>query len=244
MLDVHDLRCSPVGEPPVSSVSLTVSRGECVVIFGPNGAGKSTLCRCLAGLYPRQSGEIRLDGIALPAAPWDVVGKGLFVVLKGRRVFPELTVEENLAASPCAWASGNPRGRIDAIFDLFPELGARRRQRGGSLSGGEQQMVALGRAFIAMPQVLVLDEPTLGLAPRVISDVKRALNLIRMSGVGVLVAEENEQRLSDVADRSYLMIGGQFASKSVQNTCPHPNAEQSRGIEVERSAATTLATDR
>lgn len=210
MLQVRQLRCRPVGEAPLEDVSLTAARGELVAVSGPNGAGKSTLCRCLAALRPRQAGEILLDGAPLPSAPWDVARAGLMVLLKGRRVFPELTVEENLAVSPRSWAAGPPRRRLGEVFDLFPELAARRRQRGGTLSGGEQQMVAIGRALLSKPRVLVLDEPSLGLAPRVVADLLRALFAIRNSGVTLLVVEEDVERLAGVADSCYLMTQGRM----------------------------------
>lgn len=221
MLQVRQLQCKPVGEAPLENVSFTVSAGELVAVCGPNGAGKSTLCRCLAALYPRQAGEILLDGAPLPSAAWGVARVGLSVLLKGRRVFPELTVEENLAVSPRSWAGGPPQRRLQEVFELFPELAARRRQRGGTLSGGEQQMVAIGRALLSRPRVLVLDEPSLGLAPRVVADLQRAFSAIRASGVALLVAEEDAERLAGIADRSYSMIQGKLTSVDTDRSGPN-----------------------
>lgn len=210
MFRIQSLRCRSVGEAPLEDASLVVGRGELVAVCGPSGAGKSTLCRCIAGLRAPESGTIVLDGAPLPAVPWRVAKAGVSVLLKGRRVFPELTVAENLAVAPRAWADGPPRRRLDEVFAIFPALAGRRNQRGGTLSGGEQQMVAIGRAMLTRPRVLVLDEPTLGLAPRVVADVQRALLTIRASGVGLLVAEEDDERLAGVADRRYLMVHGRI----------------------------------
>ena len=244
MLQIRDLQCRPVGEAPLEGISLTVSPGELVAVCGPNGGGKSTLCRCLAALYSPQAGEVLLDGRALPKTPWDVVRAGLMVLFKGRRVFPELTVEENLAVPPRSWTGGPPRRRLGEVFELFPELANRRRQRGGTLSGGEQQMVAIGRALLSKPRVLVLDEPSLGLAPRVVADVQRALFAIRESGVALLVAEEDVERLTVVADHSYLMTQGRLASNFTGRVkIGRPAGQSEQGMLLQEATSTERAND-
>lgn len=212
MLAVRHLSCNPVGEPPLHDVSLQVQAGEIVVLHGPNGAGKSTLCRCLAGLQQYESGAILLDGEPLPKAPWALATSGLVVLQKGRRVFPTLTVKENLLLPVRAWANGYPRQRFKDILSLFPRLAERLSQLAGTLSGGEQQMVAIGRAILSNPRVLVIDEPFLGLAPRIIDDIIDVLSQMPSAGVPVLVAQEDASQLTHITDRSYSILRGEIAS--------------------------------
>jgi branched-chain amino acid transport system ATP-binding protein len=210
MLEIQHLYCQPLAETAVHDVSLRVSSGELVVLHGPNGAGKSTLCRCLAGLQAYDAGRIQVGGMLLPTAAWDIAGLGLIVLQKGRRVFPELTVEENLLLPVRASASGRAHARLQDALTLFPHLANRLRQLAGTLSGGEQQMVAVGRAVVSDPRVLVLDEPFLGLAPNVVGNLSAALAQLRATGVAVLATQAERTPLTAAADRTYAIAQGRL----------------------------------
>jgi branched-chain amino acid transport system ATP-binding protein len=194
---------------------MRIERGEMAVLVGPNGAGKETLCRCLGLLLRPESGSIQIDDTPLRGDPWDAARSGLVVVLRGRRVFPELTVRENLVASPAAWVRGWGTVSLDPVFDLFPQLANRRSQIAGTLSGGEQQMVAIGRALLAKPKVLVLDSPTLGLAPRLAAEVYRAIPAICAMSVAVLVIDEHLAWVNGIMCRAYLMVKGEIVREGL-----------------------------
>jgi branched-chain amino acid transport system ATP-binding protein len=211
MLEIRNLSASPVGESPIHGVTLRVGRGRLAVLRGPNGAGKSTLCRCLGGLEV-YTGGVYLEEHAMPAMPWAVARKGLIVLQKGRRVFGALTVEENLSVPVQAWTGGSPKRRLEEVYRVFPHLVARRAQQAGTLSGGEQQMVAIGRAILTDARVLVLDEPFLGLAPRVIQDLTATLVALRDKGVALLVTQEDGD-LADIADDEYILEGGRLMTE-------------------------------
>lgn len=210
MLEIKNLSCTPIAEDHVFNVNLTVAKGEMLALCGPNGSGKSTLCRCLAGLLDRQEGEIMLGGKSLPSTPWDISIAGLTVVLKGQRVFPELSVEENLLVA------GSPKNQIQKILDLFPSLTRHLRQAAGTLSGGEQQMVAIGRGLLRNPAILVLDEPTLGLAPKLAEDLIRSLEIVQKFGCGVILIENDPLLVRGVAARIYYFDQGRLGSQNEQ----------------------------
>ena len=213
MLELRSLVSMPVGEAPISDVSLRVDGGEIVAVAGPNGAGKSTLCRCLAGLLRPSAGCIWLDGKPLGREPFEVARAGLVVVLKGQRVFPDLSVRENLLVSPRTWARNGRDRRLRQVLELFPRLADRLGQPAGTLSGGEQQMVAIGRSLVSAPRVLALDEPSFGLAPRIVADVYTALRSFRASGGAVLLTEDNPDRVQAIADRAYYLVGGRIVDR-------------------------------
>jgi len=196
----------------LSDVSIAVRGGEIVALVGANGAGKSTLLRCISGLHRPRSGAITWNGddlVALPAHA--VVEHGVAQVPEGRHLFPGLSVAENLelgAYRPRARAG--LRGRLARVWDLFPRLAERRRQRAGSLSGGEQQMLAIGRALMSDPALLMLDEPSLGLAPRVIEGIIEALGALHRSGLALLLVEQNVQAALAVAGRGYVLERGRI----------------------------------
>lgn len=188
-------------------VSVAVEAGTCVSILGRNGVGKSTLARSIIGFTPPRKGRIVFDGLDITGrSPSWIVRHGVALVPQGRRIFPSLTVEENLSV---AVQSVRPGPRIwtkEAVLCLFPRLKERLHHRGSQLSGGEQQMLAIGRALLTNPKLLILDEPTEGLAPRVIDDLLEALKGLREVGVSLLLAEQRVQVVLALADRVYTMV--------------------------------------
>jgi len=194
----------------VEEVSLEVAAGEIVSIIGANGAGKSTLLKALIGQADRIEGAIRFDGQDLRGrSTADIVASGIVLVPEGRRLFPSLTVEENLRLG---WDVGR-KGDIgfDDIWRLFPMLVERKRQKAGSLSGGQQQMVALGRGLLANPRLLLCDEISLGLAPRIVNDLYALIPSIKARGIGILVVEQDISRSLAVADRFYCLLEGKVS---------------------------------
>lgn len=208
MFRIMNLHCAPIGDSPLRGVTLHVSPGELVVVTGANGAGKGTLCRCIARIYRTGEGRIDVDDMPLPSRPHLLIATGVAVLLRGQRVFPEMTVMENLCAVPSRQNREARRGALEEVFDLFPLLRDRRTQVSGTLSGGEQQMVAIGRALVAAPRVFVLEEPSLGLSPRLASTVYRALDAVRRTGRAVLVTEEDLRMVGPVGQRAYLLHRG------------------------------------
>jgi branched-chain amino acid transport system ATP-binding protein len=193
----------------VSSVTITVGAGEIVSIIGANGAGKSSLLKAIVGQVDRVEGAIRFQGEDLAGQPTaQIVKKGVALVPEGRRLFPSLTVEENLAVG---WEVGR-RGDIgfDEIYTYFPVLREKRRQLSRELSGGQQQMVAVGRALLANPKLLLCDEISLGLAPTIIKDLYEIIPTIRARGIGILVVEQDITRSLAVADRFYCLLEGKM----------------------------------
>jgi len=197
----------------VSGVSLEVPDAAIVALLGPNGAGKTTVLRAITGLLPIHDGRItkgtielgatRLDGLA----PEKIVRQGLVQVMEGRRIFIELSVEENLLAGTYG-RKDDWRADLDAMYAQFPRLAERRRQTAGLLSGGEQQMLAIGRALLVRPKVLLLDEPSLGLSPKLTEEVARLIQSIRESGVSVLLVEQNAQMALSLASHGYILENG------------------------------------
>jgi len=190
-------------------VSLEVSEGTVAALIGANGAGKSTTLMALSGVLPPVSGRIVLDGIDLTGRrPEEFVQHGIVQVPEGRRVFRGLTVLENLQMGGFLRRRENLRDDIERVFALFPILADRRQQRAGTLSGGEQQMLAIGRALMARPRILLLDEPSLGLAPRMVARIFEAIDAIRSDGRGILLVEQNARLALQFADRAYVMENG------------------------------------
>jgi branched-chain amino acid transport system ATP-binding protein len=197
----------------VSGVSLDVPDGAIVALLGPNGAGKTTVLRAITGLLPIHDGRITKGTIALDAARLDglapdrIVRHGLVQVMEGRRIFIELTVEENLLAGTYG-RKDDWRADLEAMYAQFPRLAERRRQTAGLLSGGEQQMLAIGRALLARPKVLLLDEPSLGLSPKLTEEVARLIQGIQQRGVSVLLVEQNAQMALSLASHGYILENG------------------------------------
>jgi branched-chain amino acid transport system ATP-binding protein len=193
-------------------VSFAVAGGEIVALVGPNGAGKTTLLRAVMGLLPLRRGAVTWEGRPIHAAPTHrIVEQGIALVPEGRRLFARMTVEENLLLGAFApRALGARLEGLGRVFEIFPRLGERRRQLAGSLSGGEQQMVAIGRALMSRPRLLLLDEPSLGLAPRVVEGILEVLRQIHHEGVGVFLVEQNVQASLSLADRGYVLENGRI----------------------------------
>lgn len=216
MLEIRDLSVLYGRHQALAQVSLAVAKGEIVVILGANGAGKSTLLKTVAGLQrPATGAAIALDGRPLHGLPpHRVVEAGLALVPEGRGVFGELTVAENLALGAYAQrARAGESTRLAEVLALFPKLAERRDQAVRTMSGGEQQMVAIGRALMSAPDILMLDEPSLGLSPLVCGELFAALDTVRASGVGILLVEQNARRSLEMADRGYLLENGRIVGQ-------------------------------
>ncbi len=215
MLEIRGLEAAYGDVPALSGVTLRVGDGEIVALLGPNGAGKSTLLGCVAGLVRPRAGIISWDSEnLLTVAPHLIVERGLAVVPEGRRLFGSMTVEDNLdlgAFSPRARAAR--RESLERVFALFPDLRARRRQIVRALSGGQQQMVAVGRALMASPRLLMLDEPSLGIAPLLVRRILDALVEINRAGVAVFLVEQNVRAALTLAHRAYILEGGRVVGE-------------------------------
>jgi branched-chain amino acid transport system ATP-binding protein len=210
MLRVNDLDVFYGDAQALWEVSMTVSSGEVVSIVGPNGAGKSTLVNSIMGILRPRRGRIVLDDQDLTDVPGHRVCRaGIAIVPEGRRLFPAMSVGGNLDLGAFNRAARGHYGQsLDWVHTLFPRLAERKDQLAGSLSGGEQQMLAIGRALMARPRVLLMDEPSLGLAPVVVDEVFDVIEAVRGEGVGVLLVEQNVQRALDVSSRAYLLAEG------------------------------------
>ena len=212
MLSVRGLDVAYGDFQVVWDVSLSVADGEVVALLGPNGAGKSTVINTISGLRRAKSGEIRFKGERIDGLPsHEIVRRRLSHIMERRRVFPYLTVRQNL------WLGGyNPTAReqreetLASVYEMFPRLHEREQQPAHSLSGGEQQMLALGRGLMSRPELLMIDEPFLGLAPAVVEAMTRAIREINQAGVSILFIEQNVQRALDLSDRGYVLESGRL----------------------------------
>ena len=215
MLDVAGLRVAYGDAPALWDVSLTVGEGEMVSIVGPNGAGKTTLINAIAGLLPARGGSIRFGGRDLSRLPaHEVCGQGVAIVPEGRRLFTGMSVEENLEIGCYVPSARAVRSEsLERVYSIFPILRQRRRQVAGALSGGMQQMLAIGRALMARPRLLLLDEPSLGLAPSVVDHVFEVITEIHRAGVAVLLVEQNVMKALEVAARAYVLEQGRIVSE-------------------------------
>jgi branched-chain amino acid transport system ATP-binding protein len=197
------------GLPIVRGVSVHARGGEIVALLGPNGAGKSTLVRAMAGLVPVVSGQVLLDGRDITGRPAHEMARlGLALVPQTDNVFARMTVEENLELAGCRLDRAARRQRIAGTYELFPDLGRQRRLRAGRLSGGQRQMLAVARALVLRPRVLVLDEPSAGLAPRLVGLLFERLRAVREGGATILLVEQNVRAALGLADRAYVLAEG------------------------------------
>ena len=214
MLEVRGVDARYGDAQALWNIDIDVAPAETVCIIGPNGAGKTTLVHTIAGLHPAASGNIRVDGVDVTTLPGHkVCAHGVATVPEGRRVFSHLTVRDNLLLGAYRKAARSRHRQTEAeVYQLFPRLAERARQAAGSLSGGEQQMIAIGRALMARPRLLLLDEPSLGLAPLIVDEVFDALRLITQTGVAVLLVEQDVERALAASDRGYLLIEGRIAA--------------------------------
>jgi len=236
MLDVAGLQASYGAAPALWGVSLHVAGGELVCVVGPNGAGKSTLINVIAGLHRARGGRLAFGGEDITQLPSHrFCGKGIAIVPEGRRLFTGMTVQENLAlgsflpqAKACRAAS------LEQVLALFPALKQKLASPAGALSGGQQQMVAIGRALMSRPQLLLLDEPSLGLAPAVVLDVFKAIRQINAQGTSVLLVEQNVAMAMEIARRAYVMEEGRIVAEgSPQELLRRPEIQKAYlGIEA------------
>lgn len=211
MLRIEDLHVSYGHVGALLGVSLSVKKGAIVSIIGSNGAGKSTLLNTVSGLVKRESGKIFFRAKLLPKEPHQVVKGGLVQVPEGRQVFPGLTVRENLLAGAYPLSdAGRVRRNLDRMFDMYPILRERGNQQAGTLSGGEQQMLAICRGLMSDPEMLLLDEPSLGLAPIIVKGVFDTIRRIRDEGVTVMLVEQNANQALALADYAYVLENGRI----------------------------------
>ena len=212
MLELRDVDTYYGNIQALRGISLTINDGEIVTLIGANGAGKSTTLMTLCGINRPRGGEILWNGEAIhERAPHEIVGLGISQVPEGRLIFPDMTVQENLDLG--AFLRGDKAGiqrDMDYVFELFPILAKRRRQQGGTLSGGEQQMLAISRALMGRPKLLLLDEPSLGLAPIIIQQIFKIIQKVNESGTTVFLVEQNANQALRIAHRGYVLENGRI----------------------------------
>jgi branched-chain amino acid transport system ATP-binding protein len=210
-LDIRDLDVSYGKVQALRGLTVSVQSGEIVALLGNNGAGKTTTLNTVSGLVRASGGSITFDGRDLRSiSPWDIVTSGLVQVPEGRRIFSTLTVHENLQIGGYQVKDSSlVARRIEEVYELLPRLRERRTQHGGNLSGGEQQMLAIGRALVAGPKLLMLDEPSMGLAPQMVNTVMKVIRRIAEEGTTVLLVEQNARAALKVAHRGYVIENGQ-----------------------------------
>lgn len=209
MLEVEGFSAGYQGNDVVHDLSFHVDSGEAVMVIGSNGAGKTTLFRAICGLLPASSGHVVFEGEDVAGTPAQrIMRRGIGFVPAERHLFPRMTVQENLALG--AYPSRTDAETMETVFGLFPRLAERRRQHAGTMSGGEQQMLAVGRALMSKPRLLVLDEPTTGLAPKLAHEAYEALGVLRRQGLTLLVAEQQVPLAMAFCDRGYVLENGVF----------------------------------
>ena len=210
MLELRGVNAGYGSFQALFDIDLDVAGGEAVAVIGPNGAGKTTLMRVISGLIPARSGSLMMEGRALTKVrPHQIVGLGIAHVPENRRLFPRMKVEDNLRMGGfIKSARAQNKERQDFVYELFPRLRERRKQLAGTMSGGEQQMCAIGRALMSGPKLLLMDEPSAGLAPVIVQQVFELVRRIRQEGYTVLIVEQNVQQVLKVVDRAYLLEAG------------------------------------
>ena len=210
LLTVSGLKVAYGGIQAVKGVSFEVQQGELVSLIGANGAGKTTTLKAITGLQPVAGGDIEFMGQSIKGqGPWDLVRQGLVMVPEGRGTFARMTITENLQMGAFIRDDKDIAADIDKVFAIFPRLKERRSQLAGTMSGGEQQMLAMGRALMARPKVLLLDEPSMGLSPIMVDKIFEVVNDIHQQGVTVLLVEQNASRALQLASRGYVMESGE-----------------------------------
>ena len=228
MLEVRGVAADYGDVRALWDISLHVNAGEIVALVGPNGAGKTTLMRTIAGLHRPASGSVRFEGQQLDGlAPHRIVEHGLILVPEGRRLFGEMTVFENLSVGAFSSRARAARQKTLArVYDIFPILRERRTQVAATLSGGQQQMLAVGRALMGLPRLLLLDEPSLGLAPMVVRGIFEVIKAVNQEGITVLLVEQNAHLALEVADRAYILEQGRVAGEGTGKALLHDKQVQ------------------
>jgi branched-chain amino acid transport system ATP-binding protein len=219
MLNVQNVNAGYGKFQALFNVSLDVRAGEAVAVIGPNGAGKSTLMRVISGMIPAASGKVEMEQKSVLNAPeHEIVGMGIAHVPENRRLFPRMTVEDNLRMG-CFLPQFRKRfeERRAFVYELFPRMEERRHQMAGTMSGGEQQMCAIGRALMSDPKILLMDEPSAGLAPVVVHQVFDLIEKIRSDGLTVLIVEQNVKQVLRVVDRAYILESGKLHSEGTSD---------------------------
>jgi branched-chain amino acid transport system ATP-binding protein len=212
MLEVRDLRSGYGAVEILRGISLNIDAGEIVAVLGSNGAGKSTFNNTVCGLIKASGGSVRFDGANITnAGTVDIVSAGLVQVPEGRRVFPNLTVLENIELGSYRRGRANRASNIERVFGIFPRLRDRVAQPAGTLSGGEQQMLAIGRGMMAEPKLLILDEPSLGLSPLLVEEMFALIKKLNQDGLAILLVEQNVGQSLEIARRAYVMENGAIA---------------------------------
>jgi branched-chain amino acid transport system ATP-binding protein len=216
MLEVNELVTGYGGVPILRGVSLTVQPGEVVAVLGANGVGKTTLNRAISGLNAVMSGSISFDGAVISSlSPPQIVERGLIHVPEGRKIFPNMNVRENLELGSYRRGKPNRARNLEKMFDIFPRLRERTDQLAGTLSGGEQQMLAIGRGLMAEPKLLILDEPSLGLSPLLVEELFTLIARIASEGLAVMLVEQNVVQSLDLASRAYVLENGAVAMQGL-----------------------------
>jgi branched-chain amino acid transport system ATP-binding protein len=209
MLEVEDVHTFYGNIEALKGISLTVEEGEIVTLIGSNGAGKSTTLRSISGLTPPRVGSIRFKGKPIgETPPQEIVQRGISLSPEGRKIFPRMTVRENLDLGAYLRRDADIQTDLDRVFDLFPRLKEREKQKAGTMSGGEQQMLAMGRALMARPQMLLLDEPSMGLAPVLVERIYETVEEINKQGTTILLVEQNANFALGVSNRAYVLEVG------------------------------------
>jgi len=214
LLEVSDIHAHYGSIEALKGVSLKVDEGEVVTLIGSNGAGKSTTLRSISGLTPATSGTIVFDGEEITRVPaHNVVGRGIALSPEGRHVFPRMTVRENLELGSYLRRRDAAAEDFERVFSLFPRLKEREKQKAGTMSGGEQQMLAIGRALMARPKLLMLDEPSMGIAPILVQRIYETITEINKSGVAILLVEQNANYALEISRRGYVLETGRVVLK-------------------------------
>ncbi|MBO4235196.1 MAG: ABC transporter ATP-binding protein [Firmicutes bacterium] len=222
LLEIKDLTVSYGPLKAVRNVNIDVEQGQIVALLGANGAGKSSTLKAVCGVAPRSGGHISLDGKELSKKPYEIAKQGIAMSPEGRQIFYGLTVEENLRAGAYVIKSKSAmQENMEKIYDMFPVLRERKKQQASTLSGGEQQMLAIGRALMSSPKVLLLDEPSLGLAPLIIESIFETLKKIREEGTTILIVEQNALMTLEIADYAYVLELGEVSMQGPASELIH-----------------------